>query len=257
MIPVLMLAFALPLSEPAVTVRVLSYNIHHGRGADGAVDLDRIARVVAAAKPDVVALQEVDVGVRRSGRIDQPAELGRLTGLTPYFRENIPYQGGQYGNAVLSRWPATVLADHKLPSHHDGEQRGVLELRIDVPGAAMPLHFLATHLDSRAGSTERPASVAFLEALVEKRPTADFVLAGDLNALPDSPEIRRLRRSWTLAGDGRNLLTFPAAKPRRRIDYIAVRPVSRWTVERVVVIDEPVASDHRPVLAELTWSPGQ
>ncbi len=92
-------------ADEPTRLRVLSYNIHHGAGIDGRLDLERIARVIQSARPDVVALQEVDRGVARSKRIDEPAELARLTGLRAIFERNITYQGGDYGNAVLTGLP--------------------------------------------------------------------------------------------------------------------------------------------------------
>src|SRR6185295_11676569 len=85
--------------------RVMTYNIHHGEGADGRVDLLRVAEVVKQEKADIVALQEVDKGVERTKRRDLPAELAALTGMTCVFSNNFHYQGGEYGNAVLTRFP--------------------------------------------------------------------------------------------------------------------------------------------------------
>jgi len=86
----------------------MTYNIHHGRGADGEINLERIAEVITRAKPDLVALQEVDVKTRRSGGVDQAAKLGELTGMSHFFAEAMPFQGGGYGNAVLSRIVAEI-----------------------------------------------------------------------------------------------------------------------------------------------------
>src|SRR3954468_2494324 len=86
-------------------VRVLSYNIHHGEGVDGKLDLERIAAVINAVEPDLVALQEVDQRVARTRLIDEPADLARLTKMHVAFGANLALQGGHYGNAVLSRWP--------------------------------------------------------------------------------------------------------------------------------------------------------
>ena len=86
------------------TLRVLSYNIHHAEGMDGAVDLERIADLINRLEPDVVALQEVDQLVERTERVDQAMVLGELTSLTPVFGAFMDYQGGQYGMALLSRW---------------------------------------------------------------------------------------------------------------------------------------------------------
>ena len=93
----------------AQDVRLMSYNILHGKGADGQVGIPRIANVISREKPDFVGLQEVDRGVSRSHGIDEPAELGRLTGLHPTFASAFPYRGGEYGRAMLSREvPLTV-----------------------------------------------------------------------------------------------------------------------------------------------------
>lgn len=83
-------------------LRVLSYNIHHGRGIDDQVDLERLAKVINDCQPDLVALQEVDNGTQRTNGVDQTAELARLTGLHAQFARQIDFEGGQYGQALLS-----------------------------------------------------------------------------------------------------------------------------------------------------------
>src|SRR5690606_15119708 len=98
----------------ALRLRVLSYNIHHAEGVDRKLDVERIAKIIVAAKPDLVALQEVDQKVTRTRGVDQPAELARLTGMHMAFGGNIRLQGGEYGNAVLSRWPIKAQKNHLL-----------------------------------------------------------------------------------------------------------------------------------------------
>src|SRR4030095_7388475 len=93
------------------TVRVMSYNIHVGVGMDQKLDLERIAEVINKARPDLVALQEVDRGVRRTQGLDEIAELSRLTKMDYAFAHNIDYQGGEYGVAILSRFPIEKI-DH-------------------------------------------------------------------------------------------------------------------------------------------------
>jgi len=113
-------------SGDAPRLRVLSYNIHHGEGVDHKLDLQRIAGVIKSVNPDLVALQEVDKGTQRANRVDQPVELARLTGMKVVFGGNIRYEGGDYGNAVLSRLPIKRHKNHLLPLFDDGElpQRG-------------------------------------------------------------------------------------------------------------------------------------
>ena len=243
---------AVPEGAGAIRLRVLTYNIHHGEGVDGRLDLPRIARVIAAAEPDIVALQEVDQNVQRTDAIDQPAELARLTKMHVAFGANIDLQGGQYGNAVLSRFPVRSRRNHKLPRFDDGEQRGVLEVELELPGDLPPLLCLATHLDHRRDDRERVAAARAINDLVAADPARAVLLAGDLNAVPDSRVLNEFNREWQRGH--KSLPTVPVQNPARQIDYILFRPAARWTVIESRVLDEAVASDHRAVLATLELS---
>jgi endonuclease/exonuclease/phosphatase family metal-dependent hydrolase len=246
------LAAAEPL-EPCV-LRVLSYNIRHAQGNDGVVDLQRIAQVIRQAQPDLVALQEVDRGVARSGQTDQPAELGRLTGLHALFEKNIDYGGGEYGNAILSRFPIVRYENFKLPALTPGEQRGALAALVEV-AAGRQCWFVSTHWDSRRDEAERLASTERLAALWEQNwAPAPTLIAGDLNAVPDSEVLQRLRKEWVVP-DGAPTPTYPAVQPARQIDYVLARPAMRWRFRASSVVAEAVASDHRPLLAELVLLP--
>lgn len=260
----LALGLALALSTPSksgepnsgtkpLELRVLTYNIHHAEGVDRKLDLPRIAEVIKSTKADLVALQEVDSGVQRSDRVDQPRELANLTGMHVVFGNNIRYQDGDYGNAVLSRFPIARHENHPLPSLREGEQRGVMEVELDLPGSAGRLLFLATHFDYRPDEQERLASVRFINDRMAAQNERPALLAGDLNALPDSNTLRLLEAAWTRANK-EVLFTFPAKEPVRQIDYILFRPASRWKTIEVRVPDEPVASDHRPLLAVLEFA---
>jgi len=239
------------------TVRVLSYNIHHGEGMDGRIDLERLADVIRDTDADLVALQEVDRGVRRTNGVDQPARLAELTNMEAVFEKNIDYQGGEYGNAVLSRLPVVFHENHDLPQSLPDEQRGLLEVHVRLEGRSAArengghLIFFATHFDYHPDDGERMASVAMLRDLVEQREQVPIIVAGDLNALPDSRVIAAATDFMidVFAGAGQEGVTFPADEPVRRIDYILhnAHPGLRCVVRRVN--PEPVASDHRPVLA--------
>jgi endonuclease/exonuclease/phosphatase family metal-dependent hydrolase len=256
------LAGAIPASRApqGPLVRVLSYNIHHGEGLDGRIDLNRLAGVVVDVRPDVVALQEVDRNVGRSGRVDQAAELARLTGLQMAFGRTVPLQDGEYGNAVLSRWPVREMSNRPLPSPAGGEARAVLAVEIAVPseGPSETITVLATHFHHTGDPTNRIASAEAVERLFpadgpgEGRP---MLLVGDLNATPESRPIGLLLESWSMAGAGQLAPTSPAPVPRRKIDYVMYRPRTRWRMIESRVIDEAVASDHRPVLAVLELLP--
>jgi len=233
-------------AEP-IRLRVLSYNIHHAEGVDRTLDLERIAKVIRAVEPDLVAVQEVDRKVARSGSINQPEELARLTGLNGFFGANIRLQGGQYGNLILSRFPFVRPKNHLLPNFDNGEQRGVIVAEIRLREEGESLRFFATHLDHRGSEQERLASARKINELLAAE-DSPAILAGDLNAVPDSDTLSRFREQWTLTNTEPEA-TVPVDKPERQIDYILVSPANRWRTIEVSVLEESVASDHRAILA--------
>ena len=130
--------------DPPVTLRLLTYNIKHGLGNDGEIDLERTAAVINALQPDLVALQEVDNGVERTGGVDQAQRLGQLTGMHAAFGDFMEYQGGHYGMAILSRYPIVESENHRLP---DGaEPRSALAARVKVDDTGREIVFVGIHL---------------------------------------------------------------------------------------------------------------
>ena len=231
------------------TLRVMTYNIHHGEGTDGRQDLDRIAAVIKEAEPDLVALQEVDQKVKRSGQVDQPTELARLTGMQVVFGGNIPLEGGEYGNAVLSRLPIVRHQNHLLPRTDGGEQRGVLEVELGVPGKER-LIFLATHLDHRRLEAQRIDSAKAINELAGHYKDDLVVLGGDLNDVPESNTLAQFLKHWKIATFG-SVPTYPSGKPDRQLDFVLVYPASRWRLHQVRLPGDAVASDHRALMVEL------
>src|SRR5712671_368208 len=125
------------------TLRVMTYNIHVGVGMDKKLDLPRVAAVINAQHPELVGLQEVDRGVTRTQRIDEIAELAKLTRMDYAFAFNLHYQGGQYGVAILSRFPI-LATDHRLYQNtREAERRGFIRAEVKVNGRA--LNFVTTH----------------------------------------------------------------------------------------------------------------
>ena len=233
-------------------LRVLSYNIHHAAGTDGKLDLKRIANVIQSVNPDVVSLQEVDQHARRSGSINQPTELGKLTGMRVIFAENIPLQGGSYGNAILSRFEIDSKNHALLPNHRKGEQRGLISstLRWQSQGEqANKFNFTATHFDHRSNDSERVASARQVNELAISDPNTPSLIAGDFNDVRGSKTLEILQEKWSIAGP--ELPTVPVAEPTRQIDFILYRPINRWTVLKTEVLKESVASDHRAILSVL------
>ncbi|MES2694047.1 MAG: endonuclease/exonuclease/phosphatase family protein, partial [Verrucomicrobiota bacterium] len=152
------------LASAADTIRVMSYNIHHGEGIDAKLDLERIAKLIVDAKVDIVGLQEVDKNTGRTQKRDLPAELAKLTGMTVHFEKNINHDGGEYGNATLTKFPIKRAKNTHLKSFNNGEQRGVLQLIVNVRGR--DVLFMNTHLDARKEPVEREHSATELKQIV-------------------------------------------------------------------------------------------
>ena len=238
-------------AQPAPsTIRVMTYNIHHGEGLDQKVDLERIAQLITEQRADIVALQEVDRGCERTAKRDLPAEFAQLTGLKVVFEKNIAYQGGDYGNAVLTRFPVKQAKNTPLKSVAHGEQRGVLQLVLDVHGR--DVLFLNTHLDARRAPTEREQSADELKEIVLGAGQFPVIACGDFNANPKTKVYAKLAAfltdSWTVVGQG-NGFTIPVKKPANRIDYVWISQDTVAPVKMEVLYSE--ASDHLPALAEV------
>jgi endonuclease/exonuclease/phosphatase family metal-dependent hydrolase len=240
-------------------VTVLIYNIHAGKDTARQDNLARVAALVRETGADLVLLQEVDRNTQRSGPTDQPATLARLTGYSVAFGRTIGFQGGDYGIALLSRWP--IRRDTLIPltvvappgRTVDGrEQRGVLRATVDAPGG--PLTVLNTHLDASGEDLWRMQEIA---GVLRAAATADarrapVLIGGDLNALPESPLHQELRAAgfrdvWPDCGTGDGM-TFPVGTPARRIDYLYLAGPAQCIEARVLPAG---ASDHRPMLVRL------
>jgi endonuclease/exonuclease/phosphatase family metal-dependent hydrolase len=169
----------------------------------------------------------------------------------PAFGQAIDLQGGGYGLAVLSRFPLAGVRTDPLPGKAGQEARVVMRAAVEPGGGWPAVTVLDTHLQHDDGPT-RETQVARIDELFGAAAGA-IVLAGDLNATPGSPPIRALARNWAFATEpgGKGLLTIPAGAPRQQIDYVLVRPAGAFRVAEARVVEEPVASDHRPVLAVL------
>ena len=230
-------------------IRILTYNIRPGLGMDGQRVLNRIAKIIRDARPDVVALQEVDNGTRRADGLNQARYLAQLTGLDAYYFPAMPFDGGHYGIVLLTCLPVTQRDTLPLP----GEPRvaGAIRVVWQCSSGAETLWVIGTHLDTKPRS--RRQSVVLLHQWVKHLGGAPAILAGDLNAPPDSPTLRALATVWTLPEWVSPLYTFPADTPRVQIDYVLYRPADAWKVVRAEVLHEPVASDHRPLLVVLQY----
>ncbi len=239
---------------PPVTLRVMTYNIHHGRGMDDRVDLERIAKLIREQNVDLVALQEVDKGTQRTSGIDIAARLAELTQMHFVFEKNIDFQGGEYGNAILSRRPILSSTNRHYQMLRPGEQRGLLSAKIEFGGR--PITFAATHLDFRPDPAERINNMDEIDAFVAASGNHPIIVAGDFNDTPGGAVHLRMKKNftdaWEQAGTGDGF-TYSSVEPDKRIDYLYLFPKTAWQVKTVDVLSSD-ASDHLPLVIEATLS---
>lgn len=231
------------------TIRVMTYNIHHGEGTDGKVDLHRIASLIRRERMDIVALQEVDRRVARTQGRDLAAELSALTGMEVQFAKNIDHQGGEYGTALLSRFPFVSHSHTHYRMWLSREQRGLQQAVLNVGGKRLVI--LNTHLDFSRDDRERLEHIDEIGKVSAAHGKAMVLVLGDFNDVPTSPSYLKMKAKfidvWEAGGEGDGF-TVPSGEPRKRIDYIfasgPVRINKAW-------VPRTEASDHLPVGAEI------
>jgi endonuclease/exonuclease/phosphatase family metal-dependent hydrolase len=225
------------------SLKIMSYNIQGHAALRRPDHLPKLAEVIAAEKPDVVGLQEVHFNTR-VGKVHQGETLAHLTGMNHCFGRSTVMDGGEYGNAVLTRGVITAQHAHPLPG--SGEPRGVVQTDIDLDG--MQFTFFVTHL-AAWGRLLRMARLKQIRELADitARGSLPHILVGDFNVPPAAEEIRILLSNGhvRMAGEA-NVVTFPMT--RQRLDYVFIDP--RWEfVSSDVIRRGP--SDHWALVVEL------
>ncbi|MEQ4208453.1 endonuclease/exonuclease/phosphatase family protein [Actinopolymorpha sp. B17G11] len=253
--PVAGSAAAQDTDSDLVKIRVATYNIHHAAGPDDVLDVAHTAKVLSSMHADVIGLQEVDRHWgERSDFADQARELAERLDMYAVYGANLdldPAEPGQerrqYGTAILSRSPITSWSNTYLPKFGNHEQRGLLVANLKIRGVAMRV--ANTHLQHN-DNLEREAQAAAIVELLGSDPRRTL-LTGDLNALPDTPEIATLTNvfadAWAEVGEGAGP-TYPVENPVSRIDYVLG---SRDLVFRHAEVVPTDASDHLPLFVDL------
>jgi len=233
------------LGTLSVQLKVVSYNIQGHAAGRRADHIPKIAETIAALEPDVVGLQEVHCRTRASQLHDQAETIAKLCSLDLYFGRSCAMDGGDYGNAVLTRGTITSAQAHPLPG--SGEPRSLLESEIEIDGISFA--FYVTHL-AAWGRLLRRARISQIGSLGDitaatKKP---HILVGDFNVPPAAEELRTLlaRGHLRIAGNTKEP-TFPMT--RQRLDYIFCD--AKWSDERTDVVRRG-PSDHWPLVAYLT-----
>ena len=247
---VAMLVSVVVLASGAREFKVMSYNVHHCEGADRKIDVARIADVIAKEAPDYVGVQELDCrAAKRSGGVDQPSEIGRLAGFHVTFAEAIPYQGGSYGNAVLSR--KKPLSSARVPLPGGSEPRVLLLCEFE------DCWFATTHLgrDNPQTQPDRMKSVEIIRSVIlDKAKSKPVLLTGDWNARPHSDVVAAMRVFMTVLSredwqTGHDFVKRPGRE--HCIDYISVDSAHAKSVrvKETHLVHNYAASDHNPVVA--------
>lgn len=237
---------------------VMTYNVHSAIGMDGKVSPLRIAEVIAHYDPDIVALQELDAGLVRTDMIDQAHLIAKSLEMSYHFHSSIQVEEGEYGNAILSRFPLHLIKAGALPTHpvnKNLERRGAVWAEVALPG--VDIQVIATHLGlNRRERMCQAEALVGPEWLGHPDCHAPVVLCGDFNALPGSPVYNRLTGVLDDAhchNKGRHIRgTWPVKFPMVRIDYLFITPDLR--VRRISAPRTPltmVASDHLPLVAAM------
>lgn len=247
---ILLLIIFLGLNCPsfAQVLRILTYNIHHANPPskpDG-IDLEAIAKVINEADADLIGIQEVDINVSRSERIDQAAKLAELTKSNYYFSKGIDLEAGEYGTLILTKHKIIGKRKYDLPMPIKSENRSLAVVDVELPDGRV-VSFANTHLDLK--KENRVAQVKFINELGD-RYTRPFILVGDMNAEPDEEPIQLLEK-YFVRNTTTNAPTSPNIQPRNEIDYIFVGKHSKFKWIKYQVIQEEYASDHLPVFAEI------
>ncbi len=234
--------------------RVMSYNIHSGIGMDGKVDYDRMANVIAEAGADLTAVQEVAVDHPKAPGTDplrvMGEKLNRKWVFGKSFSAGTPERKYDYGLGVLGIWEMKKMEVIPLPSLENVEPRIALIVRVSAP---VPFYFICTHLSfgmTPAFDRIRLEQINAIHRRVKEIGYSPVVLAGDFNATPESSCIQSLKDDWTQVDSTE--LTYPSVIPSIKIDYIAFSPKNAFSCRSFRVAEETLASDHRPVVAELT-----
>ncbi len=229
------------------SLTAVTYNIRGCRDETGIADVEAIAQELQQIQPDIIALQEVDEGLPRSGFVHQTEELAHLLKMNYAFSPTVDFVIGQFGNAVLSKYKINSVQSFKLPSRF--EPRGVMRVEIDMGG--QPLTVFATHLG--LAHSERKKQLQTLYSYLKKEePRHATILLGDFNTDQDDPLLVPLRRLLIdpLFQQHERIVTIEG-KANRGIDHIFV---SRDFALSYATTMTNSRSDHNPVCFHLKIS---
>ncbi|MBQ3668934.1 MAG: endonuclease/exonuclease/phosphatase family protein [Clostridia bacterium] len=229
-------------------MRIMTYNVQSGRDAWGQLHLDGTTEMIRRAAPDICGLNEIRVHCEDSGQVDQAAYLSEQTGLEARFAKAIPMSSGEYGVALLSKYPISDFTVHPVPDvpmeqREEGyyESRVIYRARVETPEG--PLAVYGTHFGLMKG--ERENAVKLLKDLISKE-TLPLVFMGDLNMEPNDALIVEIEQQLYNTIKPVPEFTHHTLNLHGTIDYIFVRGLTATQASTLF----STASDHLPVLTE-------
>jgi len=245
--PLLLLASVFANAQN-LSVRVMTMNIREGGQLAGYV-ADSFCTCIRKYDPDMVVFQEMDNYTNRNGNKDLVSEMAVKLGMFPYFGRSFAYDGGDFGNAILSKYPFYNAKTITSKSSGASEMRGCSWIDVLLPNKRT-IRVAVTHLDVSSEQV-RVSNLATINASIFTGSTLPTLLMGDFNASPESTTIVYALNNWQDIGAGTGY-TFPCTNPTSRIDYIMGYPKT-WTKSSYQIVSYPKLSDHCFVVAELSF----
>lgn len=244
---------------------VASYNIAAGRVSSP----EELGKAIKAMSADFVALAEVDRNTERSGHKDQLDIIAKEAQMYPIFGKAIDFEGGEFGPALLSKYPVIKSQNFLLPVPGDGRQHVLIVAEVQVPNFSEPVLFMAAHLDYKEDATVRMKQVQEINAVAIASIKTVFpgiesrvkILAGDFNEVNGTDVMNEIYRYWDpVLDENADNRTWPAINPALAIDHILTYKGQKWEVKDVIIPNEnpvwnninwPTVSDHVPVIAKI------
>lgn len=234
----------------AQSLKVISYNIHHGADQNEVNTLEKMGEFIRNSNADLVGLQEVDSVCTRSGKVDQMKVLAEITGMHYAFLRHFEYDRGAYGLGILSKNPIISQQNDKITSIKKGEKKSLalLSVKISLPEGE-EMRFATVHfaLDQATRLIQAGETLAYLDS------DLPVVLTGDFNAEPSTEEMELLSQNYTMA-DANLGYTFPVVIPVKKIDYIWVSKDCYLESHKIQFPLSITYSDHLPLMADILFT---
>ena len=242
---------SVPDEEEYITLRILTYNIFHGEATNGDINMDLFAEIINNASPDLVALQEVDKNVPRSKGWDITSELSERTNMTGYFFKYRDYKGGEFGAAILSKWPIVEIDEiigYTLPNRAP-KVFPFVKVEIDE---GTEIYFNSSHFSTTLEEAGEQAN-QLMNYYTGKIKRAPLIIAGDLNLKPDSQAIEVLLEEFSVSDESLSFTSNTRGVLQRKIDYVLYPDNADWEIVEVKTICREDASDHCALLSVLRF----